>query len=344
MKISHHYGPKTIQLASNEAMVTCVVRNGEFYIEEFIEHYSRMGFRHIAFLDNGSSDQTISIATKHKNVSVYQSTLPIDAHQAYFKRYLAKNSANGGWRLDADIDEFFDYPFSDALGLRDFLDYLNKSQCTAVITQLLDMFSDKPLSCLAKTQREDLRGTYPYYDISEVTKTEYQTSEIVAKYAAANQLLNKAATLCWGGIRKTLWGNNCLLTKHSLFFPGRGLDLYPHIHFINNARVADVSGVMRHYKITSDALATALQNQERFVTNSKAYGRFIEFLANDSARGIKEKTAIKFRSVSDLRESGFVFTSTEYSEYVEAIVRGKAPCPESDARGFAMRAESPSAC
>jgi hypothetical protein len=323
MSVTHLYGPKRILLSSNEAVVTCVVKNGVFYIEQFIRHYSQMGFRHIFFLDNGSTDQTISIARKHKNVSVCESSLPIDTHQGLFKKYLARKSAEGGWCLDADIDEFFDYPFSDVIDLRGFLDYLNKKQYTAVITQLLDMFPDKPVSHLKKTQEENLKAVYQYYDISELTKTKYHGSEIVARYGRGNEVSNGNAALYFGGIRKTLYGNDCLLTKHSLFSLSRGLELFPHVHFVNNARLADVSGLMHHYKLTSNALDIALQNKEKFVAISIGYSDFINFLINKPDYLIKQNTAVKFRSVNDLVESGFLFISEEYREHVNILSNGR---------------------
>ncbi len=124
LSITHLHGPKCIRLSRNQAAVTCVVRNGEFYVEAFIRHYSRMGFKHIFFLDNGSSDETLSLIRKHDNVSVCTSTLPVDANQGIFKKYLTTTSVVGGWCLDADIDELFEYPFSDVLyWLSDFLNY-----------------------------------------------------------------------------------------------------------------------------------------------------------------------------------------------------------------------------
>src|SRR5262249_5307537 len=178
--VRHLCGPRRLHLSRNEAVVTCVVKNGEFYIESFIRHYLQMGFRHIFFLDNGSTDKTTAIAQQHPNVSVCSSNLPIDAHQAPFKKYLAKTSGVGGWCLDADIDEFFDYPSSDQIPLHKFLEYLNQRRSTAVITQLLDMFSDKPMSQLSALPERDLRGVYQYYDLSEVARTKYRDASIVA--------------------------------------------------------------------------------------------------------------------------------------------------------------------
>ena len=69
LSVQHLHRPKSVHLAPDEAVVTCVVKNGEFSAEQFIRHYTQMGFRHIFFLDNGSTDRTISIATKHERMS-----------------------------------------------------------------------------------------------------------------------------------------------------------------------------------------------------------------------------------------------------------------------------------
>jgi|HubBroStandDraft_6_1064221.scaffolds.fasta_scaffold62108_2 hypothetical protein len=316
MNVNHIYGPRSVQLSKSEAAVTCVLRNGEYYIDSFIQHYTRMGFRHIFFLDNGSSDETLSTIKQYDNVSICQSTLPISANQRLFKKYLAEQSIRGGWCLDADIDEFFDFPSSDVIDLQQFLVYLNQNHYTAMITHLLDMFSDRPLSYLTSERKEDVKAAYRYYDISDVIKTDYRTSDVVAKYGNANKLADCKTALYWGGIRKTLYGNNCLLTKHSLFLPEAGIDLFPHVHFANEANVADISGVMLHYKLTSNAMAVALQNRDNFTENSKTYSAFISTLHRESDRQIRQDTAQKFGSVTDLIDCKFLAVSPAYEEYI----------------------------
>ena len=321
LKVAHIYGPPKVQLLPNEAAVTCVLKNGEFYLEQFIEHYFKMGFRHISFLDNGSTDRTISIAKRYKNVSIYTSQLPVESHQPLFKKYLAEKSAEDGWCLDVDIDEFFDYPSSNILGLRGFLEYLNLNSYTAVITQLLDLFSDNPVSHLTKRKEENLRSIYRYYDISEILKYEYHASEIVSRYANKNSTSNEETALIYGGIRKTLYRNNCLLTKHSLFRLGGRLELFPHAHFVNKARIADVSCVIHHYKLTSNALEVALQNRDKFLGTSVGYNDFVNFLMTRQDDYIKQKTAQEFRSCNELVAAKFLFSSDAFMEYVRH--RGK---------------------
>jgi len=318
MNIVHVYGPRSIQCSNEEAVVTCVVKNGAFYIESFIKHYSEMGFRHIFFLDNGSSDQTLSIARSYDNVSICQSALPISSHQRLFKKYLAERLVRTGWCLDADIDEFFDYPLSDIVGLQAFLAYLNLYEYTAATTQLLDMFSDRPISHLTNEQNEDVKSAYQYYDLSDIAKTDYCTSPIVTKYGYANKLADRQTPLYWGGIRKMLYGNNCLLTKHSLFLLGGDIKLFPHVHFVNNASVADISGVMLHYKLTSNAMAIALQNRNNFTENYRTYDAFIDVLERESTREIRRDTAQEFVSATNLTKCKFLLMSAAYEEYAMA--------------------------
>jgi hypothetical protein len=313
--VRHIHGPKALELGNDEAVVTCVMKNGEYYVESFIRHYSEMGFRHIFFLDNGSTDHSLEIAASFENVSVCRSNLPINTHQRLFKRYLASSSARGGWCLDVDIDELFDYPWSEVVDLSGFLKYLNKQGYNGVITQMLDLFSDRPLVHLLSTSREDIKKTYRYYDISEVTTETYVGSKMTMQFGQHNSVGSAETSLYWGGIRKTLYGNDCLLTKHSLFAIGAGLELFPHVHFVDKANLADVYGILLHYKLTANAMATATQNQHEFKQNSKTYGAFIELLEKDANRVIKSATSAEFRSAGQMTDNGFLLTSPRYDMY-----------------------------
>jgi hypothetical protein len=286
-----------------------------------------MGFRHIFFLDNGSTDQTISIARRCSNVSVWHCDLPIDAHQPLFKKYLAQHCAEGGWRLDADVDELFDYPFSDILTLPRFLDYLNKHRYTAVLTHMLDMFSVRPVLGQV-AEPHDLQTTYQYYDIADITRIKYHQSDLAKKYGYRNIVSNADSELLFGGIRKTLFGHDWTLTKHSLFFPDEKMDLFPNVHFVDNARLADVSCVILHYKLTSNALDMARQNRDKFPGNGKMYEDFINYFTKHSQPHIAQGTEMRFLKAQDLVDRGFLFMSEEYRSYVRNHANKVVPAQE----------------
>jgi len=310
----HLHGPRVIESSANEAVVTCLVKNGTFYIDHFIDHYFRMGFKHICFLDNGSTDKTLERATSYNNVTVYRCLWPVEAYQGLLKKHLAERAVRAGWCLDVDIDEFFDYPHSDLLPLPHFLEYLNARGYTAVITQMLDMFSERPLSWLARQEEENLTRDYPYYDVAQVIKTNYVEDPLAKAYGHRN-VVSGAASIYRGGVRKSVWGINCLLTKHSLFRTDVGLQLFPHVHFVNRARLADVSCVLRHYKFASNAYDEAVQNKAAFVDISHHYSAIIDTLAKYPDFRITSDTAQKLTTASDLLENGFLFASEDYRSY-----------------------------
>ncbi|MBD3355082.1 glycosyltransferase, partial [Candidatus Woesearchaeota archaeon] len=166
-------GKKHIKYKKDEAVVCSLVRNGENHIKSFIEYHIDKGFKHIFFLDNGSTDDTIKIAKKYEKVTILQNKLSFKEYQSSLRRYLVNRFCRNRWCLYLDIDEFFDYPFSDRLSLNKFLGYLNKNGYTAVITQMLDMFSDKKMSEIKPEKDKNLKNLYMFYDISYIKKKKY---------------------------------------------------------------------------------------------------------------------------------------------------------------------------
>jgi hypothetical protein len=312
LSLAHLHGPKAVAPQPNEAVVTCLVKNGQFYVDQFIHHYLALGFKHICFLDNGSTDETVKRASAHERVTIFRSSLHVSGRQGLFKRMLAEKFVPKGWCLEVDIDEFFDYPYSDAVSLPQFLEYLNGHQYTAVLTQMLDMFSDRPLSALAQRENEDLGAVHRFYDLSGVTRVDYEQDPLTKAHGNRNQVSSTETALFWGGIRKTIYGIKCLLTKHSLFRTNAGIQLFPHVHYVNGASLADVSGVLLHYKFASNAMEEAAQNKSAYLANSDGYQRIIDIIQQRPDLRIRTERAREFRRASDLLAEGFLFASPVY--------------------------------
>ena len=314
--VRHIAGPKRVRLAPDEAAVTCLVKNGEYYLSAFLEHHLRQGFRHIFILDNGSSDATVQIAAGHPNVSVYQTSLDVGMYQGNLKRHLAERSVHGGWCLDVDIDEFFDYPYSDVVSLNRFLRYLNRHRFNVVVTQMLDLFSQNALSHLLETRDEDIRSVYRFFDLADVERVPYRENVLTSKYASANSISDPGLELLYGGIRKRLYGIDCLLTKHSLFRQSDGLDLFPHVHFVDRGHVADVTCVLLHYKMTSNALDLAKQNEAAFAANRQGYNDFIRAVIEKREMTLMGPDTREFQGAHTLLGSGFLRASQSYMDLV----------------------------
>jgi hypothetical protein len=168
--IEHLHGPEEVPYGEDELVVVCLVRDGRPYVKSFVEHYFALGAKHIFFLDNGSIDGTVEALKNYENVTVLRTELPYKGYRLAFKRYLiGRFGKKDRWCLYADIDELFDYPYSDVVSLSSFLRYLSEKSYTAVAAQMLDMFPEEPLSGRAgNLEDEPLKERHRFYDLSNI--------------------------------------------------------------------------------------------------------------------------------------------------------------------------------
>jgi len=308
-KVEHICGPQHVSYSLEELLVISVVRNGELYIRSFLDHYSAMGVRHFVFLDNESTDRTVEMLCAHQDVTVLQTNAPYQKYENTMKRYLAERFSPGKWNLCADIDELFDYPFSESLRLAAFLQYLNTNRYTAVVAQMLDMFSNIPLNKLESKTDDILKEKYVYYDISDIEKEDYLWSK----------RSNPAIKMHWGGIRKRVFGTNNGLTKSPLVFMDGKVKPFITWHHPKGARMADISCLLMHYPFVSSFYAKAedAARTGRYgfrVTDE--YRAYLKGLQDNSNLSFKLESAQRFKELERLIEDRFIIVSDKFRRWV----------------------------
>lgn len=312
-EVRHLWGDGPTPCGPGEVVVVSLVRNGEAYVRSFVDHYSALGVRQIVLLDNGSDDSTLDLARRYENVTLLRSRLPYRDYQQPFKQYLISTYGVGGWRLHVDIDELFDYPRSADLSLADLLAYLNAGGYTAMVAQILDMFAPATLQSWPSSPDDHIRTIYTYYDISNVRSRGY-----AEQYGTANLISNEAIRLYWGGIRNTLFGTQDWLSKHPLVRLEGGLRLRGHVsHDVYRARVADISGVLYHYKFIDRFVDQAEQavREGNYWRGSRQYRSYMAVLAQDPDLQIRRETAQRLESVDDLVRQGFLAVTPAYEAW-----------------------------
>lgn len=302
----------------DELIVVCLVRNGELYMKSFSEHYFSLGVKHIIFLDNNSTDETVSLARDYENVTVLRTKLPFKKYEHLMRQYLIARFARGRWCLYADIDELFDYPFSDVVSLSSLIKYLSTKSYTAVVTQVLDMFSDKPVLSRKSTIGDSLKDLYRFYDISDIRKKDYRIAQ--------NIVSNSEIKIYFGGIRKTLFGvNDIMLTNHRmLFIDDEIIPMPDSSHSLLNARIADFSCVLLHYKFLSnfyEYTADAVRGEYHY-NGSAEYKQYFKILKKNPNLHIKQETSRELKSVNELINNGFLVVSEDYVNWAEAVPDG----------------------
>jgi len=295
--------------------VVCLVRNGEKWIQSFLDHYFDLGAVHICLMDNGSTDATIRITRNHQNfnrVTILRSDLPFARYKYLLKWYLAAQFSGEGWVLLADIDELFTYPMSIQLDLKGLLKYLNYYGYTSVVIQMLDMFAEDPLKRSAPSTAELLKEKYVYYDLDDLSYGTFSKS--------TNSISNSKIRKLSGGIRKQLFDVSPSLTKHSLFRPGNA-NVEPALnssHSVTGARIADISCAFLHYKLvdgfydfTNRAVA-----ENNYYENSREYKTYQRVLENTREVRIAGPNTKLFKDTDTLVEEEFLVVSDAYRRWV----------------------------
>ena len=329
--VEHVHGPEEVSCRMDELIVLCLVRNGRPYVRSFIEHYSSMGVKHLVFLDNGSTDGTVEALKGYDNVTVLRTGLSFKQYEGAMRRYLVARFGRGRWSLYVDMDELFDYPYSDVVDLGALLGYLNSNKYTAVVAQMLDMFPEEPLSGRAGNLDEPLKERHRFYDISNLKRwriTEHK------RCPPDNTYENNDIAAFAGGIRWTVFGISTILTKHPLVFLDDKLKPLVGPHWVSNARVADFTCVLYHYKFLDEHLrrqaTQGMQERKKRKNNKGAYRykRYLEVLERTPSLSIKTDASRELNSVNDLVGTQFVSVSRQYMRFVESQQQRNGDYPE----------------
>src|SRR5215212_368671 len=350
--IEHLYGPEDVPYEEDELVLVCLMRNGRPYVNSFVEHHTSLGIKHMFFLDNGSTDGTVDALKQYENVSVLHTRLPFKRYQVSMRQYLIERfGKKGRWCLYADIDELFDYPYSDVVGLHSLLGYLNERSYTAVVAQMLDMFPEEPLSDRAGNRLDEpLMERHRFYDISNIRRQYYSSTNVDARdhYAyrygfldisdiraqgssatkvhnaqdhwafrracgTGNVLENEDIEVYRGGIQNTILGGSPPLTKHPLVFLDEKIKpMDRSAHSVSDARIADFTCVLFHYKFLNYLYELIRQAAHQDRYGNKRYEKWLGVLKKTPTLQVKGETARELRSVNDLVENHFLVVSEDY--------------------------------
>lgn len=319
-KIIH--GKQKLLRVKNSVIVICLVKNGEYYIQSFIDHYVRISIVHIYLMDNGSTDRTIEIAKKYDCVTVLECKLPFGEYKLAMREFLAETFGKNSWCLSVDIDEFWEFPFCEQISLTQFIHYLDEFGFTGCIAHQLDLFDEGVLSKSGKKNStiKDLR----YFDLSDVyywrkgiDKDDKCIDDRLQVFFSGNNISSFDIPVMARGVRWFLFGITPILTKVALFklvYP-----VNPFVkssHRLEGAVFADVSCVLIHKILNQHLYNKAIQcaKEESYYNKSVNYKQIAEKLLLASIHLPKYRKL--YQSVNDLIGLNFLHISKEYEKYV----------------------------
>jgi len=325
--VEHLHGPEEISYTDTELIVVCLVRDGLPWVGSFIEHYFSLGVKHIVFLDNESTDGTVDACSRYDGVTVLRTRAPFRGNQGSMRRYLIDRFGKDRWSLCVDIDELFDYPYSDVVALDSLLGYLNSKSYTAVTARMLDMFPEKLSSNRTHELVEAWKEEHRFYDISGLRRSRMSKDNDVIRNNVFES--DEVAVAFTGGIRDSVFGSPAPRkgTKYPLIFSDGTLK---HVgpHKVYDARVADFTCVLFHYKFYAFSLQEYWRKVIEHRKNAKSstgrlvYKQYLEVLEENPDLQLKRETSREISSVNDLLENWFLVASEDYVSWVGAEEEG----------------------
>ncbi len=315
--IEHLHGPEKVDFEKEELAVLVVLRDGRPYIKSFVEHYLALGAKHLVFLDTGSEDGTIEALQKYESgVTVFRTGLPFKNYQISMRQYLVERFGKGRWTLSADIDELFDYPYSDVVSLKALLGYLREHRYTAVVCHMLDMFPEEISSdTRAVISDEPLKKLHRFYDTSDVQAYDYDLFHELM----GNVVSNEEIEVLLGGVQRRLFKISPLLTKHPLVFFEEGVrPIDQSEHWVGGARLADFTGLFLHYKLSASLYGLVRREIEKrtYPNRHGKYDKYLQVLESATQLVMKDETSKKLEDVNELVGGRFMVVSKEYMEFV----------------------------
>lgn len=303
-RILHVQGASRFKADRDSFIVACLIKDSACYVDEFVSHYTALGARHIVFIDNGSTDETVALASKYSNVSIFKTDLPFRGYEKAIRRYFLQTFLRGCWVLCVDADEHLDYPYSSTHSMSDLLAYLNDNCYTAVTACMLDMYSKQPFSAIGQGS---LGTTYPFFDLSTINRAPYPSEN----YETTGNIVPADITVFTGGVRNRVLkvDHDFLLTKHPLMYIDKKIVPFSHPHYCAQAKIADFSCVLLHYKFVAgfdqraEAVLAKLPEESVWAQENKAY---VDFIRQGGGSFYNDFTSCRYRSIEDLSNQGLI--------------------------------------
>lgn len=319
-KIKHISGLPGIILKEDQFCVFCLVKNGFIYVKEWLDYYRNIGASHFFIVDNNSNDGTFEYLMEQSDVTLFSTCLPFKFYESVIRNFIVSVYCKDIWCLSVDIDEFFDYPHSDKITMQDFISYQNINGYTAVIANMLDMFSDG----LMVLDNQLLQERYRHYDVELIEKKNYHF------YSKDLNLLNNSEndsnTVYSNGIRSrfcqvALPIHEYLLVKHPLTFQDGCLDPHINPHFCNRSDISDTTCALYHYKFVDANVSSVVERMDAnnagiFVAYE--YAAYLKFYQDNSGFSFSTNSTREFQTHQSILDSDFFTISNKYIKHVKS--------------------------
>ncbi|NDR57072.1 glycosyltransferase family 2 protein [Aliiruegeria sabulilitoris] len=262
LRTRHISGPSRFHLAADEVCGVLLGRNIAYYIPGFMAHYRALGMKYLIYMDNGSDDGSIDLMRGFERVIVLSNRSNFREYQPYMRMHLGRSYAEGGWRLAVDADEILRYPGERRVDLPALAGILSDRGHSGLLAQMLEMVPEGPLSDVDDLGFEVVRERFRNYSLNDISALPYHSQKIPFRgFLAQNSLSDDRVKILFGGLRRSLFAEECCLSKHVLYRPGPNVLPQPHPHVSTGLHMTDFTVALQHYKFAGGFLEREKRRQ-----------------------------------------------------------------------------------
>lgn len=281
--------------ASKESItLISMVRNERWRLGHFIEHYKKIGVDNFIFIDNCSSDDTVSFLSEYDAVSIfsytskYSSLLICCAIQSLIDLF-----GHNKWYVLVDADELAVFSqIEKEYTLKHLVRYAQQKQIRQIRGVLVDMYADG--------------GFEKYLSLNSIE--EVLTACCFFDAEGYRHRFDKYISPARGGVRQRMLHDlgiseqPPLLSKFPLrFFDDECLFLSPHCTWPYSGENSDSLIGLKHYKFSMqdiDKISDALQN-EQYYMQSMFYKYMADWFAKHPHQSLLSSISRRYSSSQD---------------------------------------------
>jgi hypothetical protein len=157
---------RPLRLAPQSHIVLSTVKNEALRLPYFFSYYRALGFEQFITVDNDSSDGTREFLEQQPDVFLFHTAASFfAAHSGMdWVHHILDTYCHGHWVLNMDADELFVWPGSETEIIHDLTLRLDAVRAEAVMTLLIDMYSERPLGQVGYRAGEPFLESCPFFD------------------------------------------------------------------------------------------------------------------------------------------------------------------------------------
>jgi hypothetical protein len=328
--------------AATELRLFSKCRNERLRLPAFLAHYRRLGVKRFFIVDNASTDGTTEYLEQQSDVHVFWTDGAFRGARGGtdWLNALLSRFGVGGWCVTVDIDELLRFPGSESTGLATLVRYLDERGAQAMACLLLDMYPGGSMGDSLYEAGDDLLSAAPYFDAAPYRRFPFDQCPGHIIYGGVRERVFYPESYDEDLKRKlhvklyhrvlfsvpVLKELKPVLARRPVFPPC--LTKVPLVrwdaqtkylnvnHFVSERQVADVTGVLLHFKLLQDFHARAVQEMQRgqYYDGATEFVRYVAKLRDNPNLSLTCERSVRFENDEQLERLGLMQDSRAWSE------------------------------